>query len=110
MYQVIFIGINDCGTADSADELEPIVETVFDTVHDLYIKAKARHFVLIDVPPIDRSPQGTPTLQDIIFLLSLRPQLSTTIPVIGSKNTSLRGTTCCTHGRPSSVSALQRRA
>lgn len=55
---VIFLGINDCGTADSADDLEAVVEAVFDALHDLYIKAKARHFVLIDVPPIDRSPQG----------------------------------------------------
>ena len=51
------MGINDCGSTD-ADELEPIVESVFDAVHDLYVKAGARNFVLVDVPPIDRSPQG----------------------------------------------------
>lgn len=55
---VIFLGINDCGTADLTDDLEAVVGAVFDAVHNLYIKAKARHFVLIDVPPIDRSPQG----------------------------------------------------
>jgi hypothetical protein len=34
------------------------VETVFDTFHDLYVKSSARNFVLVDVPPIDRSPRG----------------------------------------------------
>lgn len=57
--EVIFMGINDCGAADSADDLEAIIETIFDALHDLYVKAQARHFVLVDVPPIDRSPQGT---------------------------------------------------
>ncbi|KAI0710089.1 hypothetical protein C8Q76DRAFT_624757 [Earliella scabrosa] len=54
----VSMGINDCGSTD-ADELEPIVESVFDTVHDLYVKAGARNLILVDVPPIDRSPQAT---------------------------------------------------
>jgi hypothetical protein len=41
-----------------ADELELIFEQIFDTMHDLYIKWKARSFLLIDVPPIQRSPGG----------------------------------------------------
>jgi hypothetical protein len=45
------------GTA--ADELEPIVEKLFDAMHDLYVKWKARSFLLIDVPPMERSPGGT---------------------------------------------------
>jgi len=49
------LGINDCGRTYS-DELEPIVEAIFDTLHDLYVKVGARNFVLLDVPPIDRSP------------------------------------------------------
>ncbi|KAG2119184.1 hypothetical protein DEU56DRAFT_747478 [Suillus clintonianus] len=54
---VLFLGINDCGTTD-ADDLEPIVDVIFDTVHQLYIRARARNFVIINVPPIDRSPAG----------------------------------------------------
>ena len=51
------MGINDCGRTPS-DDLEPIVEAIFDVLHDLYTKFLARNFVLIDVPPIDRSPGG----------------------------------------------------
>lgn len=54
---VFYLGINDCGRTPS-DDLEPIVEAVFDVLHDLYTKFLARNFVLIDVPPIDRSPGG----------------------------------------------------
>ncbi|KAF9793247.1 hypothetical protein BJ322DRAFT_1033711 [Thelephora terrestris] len=50
-----YLGINDCGRTHS-DDLEPIVEAIFDTMHDLYTKFSAKNFVLIDVPPIDRSP------------------------------------------------------
>ncbi|XP_006463806.1 hypothetical protein AGABI2DRAFT_120609 [Agaricus bisporus var. bisporus H97] len=53
----VFLGINDCGRRRS-EALEFIVEDIFDTVHDLYVKAQARNFVLIDVPLVDRSPQG----------------------------------------------------
>ena len=55
---VILIGINDCGSG-TVDELDAIVETIFDIAHDLYVKAAARNFVLVDMPPIHRSPQGT---------------------------------------------------
>jgi len=54
---VLFLGINDCGKTE-ADDLEPITEVIFDTVHQLYIRASARNFIFIDVPPIDRSPGG----------------------------------------------------
>jgi hypothetical protein len=53
----MFLGINDCGITES-DELGSIVENIFEALHYLYVKAKGRNFVLIDVPPIDRSPQG----------------------------------------------------
>ena len=56
-WQVFYLGINDCGRMPS-DDLEPIVEAVFDVLHNLYTKFFARNFVLIDVPPIDRSPGG----------------------------------------------------
>ncbi|KAI0074731.1 hypothetical protein K474DRAFT_1507171 [Panus rudis PR-1116 ss-1] len=56
----VFIGINDCGSNDE-DDLEPIIETIDDAVHDLYVKAGARNIILIDVPPIDRSPQAIST-------------------------------------------------
>jgi hypothetical protein len=42
-----------------ADELEPIVEQNFDAMHVLYIQWKARSLLLIDVPPMQRSPGGT---------------------------------------------------
>ncbi|KAF8068641.1 SGNH hydrolase-type esterase domain-containing protein [Lyophyllum atratum] len=54
---VFWMGINDCGRTD-ADELETIVERIFDTMHDLYVKWKARSFLLINVPPMQRSPGG----------------------------------------------------
>lgn len=54
---MIFLGINDCGRTD-AEDLEPIVEAVLDGVDDLYTKAGARNFVLVDIPPIDHSPQA----------------------------------------------------
>ena len=59
---VLSLGINDCGRT-SSDELEPIVEAIFDTLHDLYVKVGARNFVLIDVPPINRSPGGKGDLE-----------------------------------------------
>jgi len=52
-----YLGINDCGRTPP-DELEPIVEAIFDVLHDLYVKFGARNFVIIDIPPIDRSPGG----------------------------------------------------
>ncbi|KIJ21202.1 carbohydrate esterase family 16 protein [Paxillus involutus ATCC 200175] len=52
---VFFLGINDCGR-NSAEDLDSAVEALFDVVHRLYIDATARNFILVDVPPIDRSP------------------------------------------------------
>ncbi|TFK65271.1 hypothetical protein BDN72DRAFT_860747 [Pluteus cervinus] len=63
-YCVFFLGINDCGRTDD-DELEAIVETILDATHTLYIKAGARRFIFIDVPPIDRSP-GALEFEDTI--------------------------------------------
>jgi hypothetical protein len=41
------------------DDLEDIVEKLFeDGLEELYIKASARNFLLINVPPKDRSPLG----------------------------------------------------
>ena len=38
------------------------METIFNTLHDLYVKSGARNFVFVDVPPIDRSPGGNEDL------------------------------------------------
>jgi lysophospholipase L1-like esterase len=66
---VFYLGTNDCGRTPS-DELEQIVETIFDTLHDLYVTAGARNFVLIDVPPIDRSPGGNGDLSRLPLVAS----------------------------------------
>ena len=47
-----------CVRSTSADELEDVLEALFDIVHALYVKAGARNFLLMDVPPLDRSPGG----------------------------------------------------
>ncbi|KAI0362691.1 hypothetical protein OH77DRAFT_1442517 [Trametes cingulata] len=52
---VIYLGINDCGQTEE-DELEPLMETLMDAAHDLYVKAGARNFIFIDVPPMGRFP------------------------------------------------------
>ncbi|TBU21927.1 hypothetical protein BD311DRAFT_771330 [Dichomitus squalens] len=55
---IVFIGINDCGTTER-DELEPVIQDIFDSaLHDLYVRAGARNFIIFDVPPVDRSPQA----------------------------------------------------
>ncbi|KAF8337918.1 uncharacterized protein EI90DRAFT_3286718 [Cantharellus anzutake] len=56
---IIWIGINDCGNgANDSEAVEEILEEqVFDeAVHNLYVKAGARNFVFMDVPPLDRCP------------------------------------------------------
>ncbi|KZV64923.1 carbohydrate esterase family 16 protein [Peniophora sp. CONT] len=50
-----FLGINDCGQTDT-DDLDSMVEILLDAAHELYVKAKARNFVFLNVPPTDRSP------------------------------------------------------
>ena len=45
---VFSLAIKDCGRTFS-DELEPIVEAIFDVLHDLYVKVGARNFVVIDL-------------------------------------------------------------
>ncbi|KAG0695381.1 hypothetical protein DFH29DRAFT_1030830 [Suillus ampliporus] len=55
---VLSISINDCGTTE-AEDLEPIIDVIFGAVHQLDISARARNFVIVDVPPLDRSPGGS---------------------------------------------------
>ena len=56
---VLFIGINDVGSMPDEDDLEDMIEnTVMDAMHTLYVKAHARNFLLIDLPPMGRSPGG----------------------------------------------------
>ena len=52
---VLFIGIND---VLDREELPKIVERVLESAHSLHTKAGARNFVFIDVPPVDRAPEG----------------------------------------------------
>jgi hypothetical protein len=46
------------GRSVSTDELEDILEHLSDIVHTLYVKAGARNFLFVDVPPLDWSPGG----------------------------------------------------
>ena len=61
---VIKMRISGCGPRTSLSRLEPddleeIVEKLFeDGLEELYNKASARNFLLINVPPKDRSPSG----------------------------------------------------
>jgi len=55
--KVFFLGINDCGGIPGED-LSSSAEVLFDAIHRLYIGATARNFILVDVPPTDRSPAG----------------------------------------------------
>lgn len=49
------------------DDLEEMNEnTVMDAMHTLYVKASARKFLLIDLPPVGRSPGGA-----LVFLILL---------------------------------------
>lgn len=53
---VFFLGINDvCNTLDE-DDIPSLVEKLMDAAHDLYVKAGARNYLFIDIPPVDRSP------------------------------------------------------
>ncbi|EIN03914.1 hypothetical protein PUNSTDRAFT_109062 [Punctularia strigosozonata HHB-11173 SS5] len=61
---VLFLGVNDCGRTEE-DELEAIIEGIFDAVHDLYVKAGARNFLFVDVPPKDRSPAAVDFVHEI---------------------------------------------
>ncbi|KZT01321.1 carbohydrate esterase family 16 protein [Laetiporus sulphureus 93-53] len=62
---VLWVGTNDCGQADPSD-LEDIVDSLFaNGLDELYVKAGARNFLLIDVPPNERSPAATILSTDI---------------------------------------------
>lgn len=57
---VLFIGINDVGCFPDEDDLEEMMEnSVIDALHTLYVKAHARNFLIIDIPPMGRSPGGS---------------------------------------------------
>lgn len=65
---VVYLGINDCGGRGD-NVLNAITTKLFDTLRDLYVKATARNFVLIDVPPFERTPQSTfrPSFMHFMF-------------------------------------------
>lgn len=53
---IFCLGINDCSRTD-IDDLEELVNQLFeDGLDDVFVKAGGRNFLLIDVPPKDRSP------------------------------------------------------
>ncbi|KAJ8076208.1 hypothetical protein PM082_000626 [Marasmius tenuissimus] len=54
---VFFLGIKDCGRTQEC-LLGEVVEKIKEVADRLYTDAGARNFVFVDVPPIDRSPQG----------------------------------------------------
>lgn len=51
-------------------EIEAAVETVLEAIHELYVKASARHFLLIDLPPLERFPVGQFRLLLLLAALS----------------------------------------
>jgi len=56
---VCWMGINDClSDRTDANDLEAIIEKIFEAMHDLYVKWKVRSFVIMDIPPLERSPGG----------------------------------------------------
>ncbi|KZS99693.1 carbohydrate esterase family 16 protein [Laetiporus sulphureus 93-53] len=81
---VIWLGTNDCGYVGTyhrylatltnglpidkptPSDLEDIVDSLFTNgLDELYVKAGARNFLLIDVPPNERSPAATILSTDI---------------------------------------------
>ncbi|KAG7447598.1 uncharacterized protein BT62DRAFT_1004354 [Guyanagaster necrorhizus] len=61
---LLYLGINDCSRTPS-DKLEPIVEALSVAVHDLWVKAGTRNFVLVDVPLVDRSPSALDSSDEV---------------------------------------------
>jgi hypothetical protein len=56
LHSVLSLGINDCAKA-ADDALEPIVGKLFAVVQALREEG-SKSFLLLDVPPMDRSPGG----------------------------------------------------
>lgn len=51
---------NDCAYRyTDVDDLGDMADKLFEAADSLYLEAKARNFLFIDLPPIDRSPAGT---------------------------------------------------
>ena len=62
---VFYFGINDCDTV-LAEDVEAPIDKVLAAVRKLYEQYGAKHFVLMDVPPLERAPEG----------MQLRPSFS----------------------------------
>lgn len=82
-----FLGINDCGGIPGED-LSSLVEAVFNAIHKLYIRATARNFILVDVPPTNRSPAGKYALwlQTLVFTWIVQRQEPPQILRAASRN------------------------
>ncbi|TFY72677.1 hypothetical protein EVG20_g339 [Dentipellis fragilis] len=67
-----WVGINDCAYVDTEEETQGLIDTLFGFQEQLY-EWKARNFLFINVPPINRSPaamwaeamQKHPTIYEI---------------------------------------------
>ncbi|KAL1667263.1 hypothetical protein GGF50DRAFT_112469 [Schizophyllum commune] len=54
---VFYFGINDCDTV-LAEDVEAPIDKVLAAVRKLHEEHGARHFVLMDVPPLERAPEA----------------------------------------------------
>ena len=60
--------IDGLGRTPGLDDLNDVTNKIFHALHSLYAEAMARHFILIDVPPLGRSPAGKRPPFHITFL------------------------------------------
>ncbi|KAA1471102.1 hypothetical protein DENSPDRAFT_837027 [Dentipellis sp. KUC8613] len=69
---ITWVGINDCAYVGTEEGIQGLIDTLFGFQEQLY-ESKARNFLFVNVPPIDRSPatmrtgamQEHPTIYEI---------------------------------------------
>ena len=54
-HAALFFGIND---SSHKEEFSDSVDKVIDAARTLYVKSGARQLVFVDVPPMERAPDG----------------------------------------------------
>ncbi|KAH9935006.1 uncharacterized protein B0H18DRAFT_979369 [Fomitopsis serialis] len=69
-----WVGINDC-SYETAEAIPGVVSEVFKLLSDLY-EHGARNFMLIDLPPVERSPSG-PSPENAARMFANRPPKTT---------------------------------
>ncbi|KAI5897434.1 uncharacterized protein SCHCODRAFT_02488547 [Schizophyllum commune H4-8] len=57
VFSTFYFGINDCDTV-LAEDVEAPIDKVLAAVRKLHEEYGAKHFVLMDVPPLERAPEG----------------------------------------------------